>query len=321
MRLNYIAYRIKDRNSGKLSWLDLSDFLKAFCKIPDPKLRNIFTNEDDRVFLLHQTDRLFLFVQTNDSKVIEKINTESLELKSIDELLGKNDALGIAAYVYVAETFIGYCAPQLAPKHPAFFRFLNELLGHLGLSGYEVTNEPLLTQGTIGDVKSAYYVSRSSMLIDANGTIGEHIRGALGMTVEDFKTIEGLELVFRPVRGQSIKKIAAAAVGKPGMRKANIRAKMRADDRMLDLYLESSGPIKDEINSAEKEKIYDLIVKKISQNKVLQDKLSELKQNTQVHTDYIGAFRDHHNVNTWAISIPGLQLVKPILPADPAADQ
>lgn len=320
MRLNYIVYRIKDKSNDKLSWVDMSEMLKTFCKIPDPKLRNIFTNEDDRVFLLHQTDRLFLFVQTNDSKIIEKINTESLELKSIDELLGKNDALGIAAYVYVGERFVGYCAPQLAPKYPAFFRFLNELLHHLQLPHYEVTNEPLLTQGTVADVANAHYVARSSMVIEADGTIGEHIRGALGMTVDDFKTIEGLEIIFRPVKGQSIKKVAAAAVDKPGMRRASVRAKMSVDDRMMDLYLESSGPIKDEISSSDKSRIYDLIVKKISQNKILQGKLNELANNPQVSTGDISDFIDHHNIDTWAVSIPGLLLVKPPLPADPVTD-
>jgi len=321
MRLNYIVYRIRDVANNKMHWMDLHQTLKTYCSIPDPKLRNIFRNEDDRVFLLHQTDRLFLFIQTNDSKVIEKINTDSLELKNIEELLGENDALGIAAFVFVSDNFVGYCAPQLAPKYSVFFRFLNELFEHLGLCSYEVTSEPLLTQGAIGDVQKAHYVSRSSIIIEAGGTIGEHIRAALGVPVDEFKELEGLEVVFRPVKGKSIKKIAAAAVQKPGMRQASVRAKMKPDDRMLDLYLETSGPIKDEIDASDKTRIYDRITRKISQNAILKAKLNELSGNPEVHSVDIDAIRRLDNSSAWTARLPGLLLVRPTVAPDTPPDK
>lgn len=318
MRLNYLTYRLKDITNDSLHWQDLCPLLKAFCSIPDPLLRNSFRNGDDRVFLLHQTDRLFLFIQTSNSKIIEQIDTEKHELKDIEALLGENDALGIAAYVYVAENFVGYCAPSLAPRYPAFFRFISELFERLKLNAFTVSFEPLLTQSSLQEVTTAAHIARSTVIMEADPGFLKDLLGVGGKDVDDFAALEGIEITFRPKTGTSIKDIVTAALSRSGVRKANLRGKLDDADRMLDLYIDSSGPISDSISIEDKKRIYEKIVSKISGNALLQEKLKGLATNETVTPLDDLAVHNLSHVTAWADRLPGLLLVKPEIPDDPA---
>lgn len=321
MRLNYLTYRIKDIQNDSMHWLNLAPMLKAFCSIPDPKFRNSFMNGPDRVLLLHQTDQLFLFIQTNNSKIIEQIDTEKHELKDLEALLGENDALGIAAYVYVSEHHIAYCAPSLAPRYPAFFRFVNELFERLKLDGYTLTFEPLLTQSSLTEVTTAAHIARSTVVMEADASFLKDLLGVGGKDVSDFTALEGVEITFRPKPGQSIKEIVTAALSRGGVRKANLRGKLEDADRMLDLYIESSGSISDQVNIEDKKRIYDKIVAKISGNAVLQNKLKGLATNETVTPLDDASVHSLSDVDAWADRIPGLLLAKPEVPRDDSGDQ
>lgn len=316
MRLNYLAYRIIDTENDSVHWMDIAPILKAFCSIYDPKFRNGFVNEDDRVLLLHQTDRLFLFIQTNNSKIIEQIDTENHKLKNLEELLGENDALGIAAYVYIGENHIAYCAPRLAPRYPVFFRFVNELFSHLNIEKYSVHFEPLLVQSSLTEINEASYIARSTIVMEAQPTFLKDLLGVCGKDVSDFSALEGIEITFKPKRGESIKEIVAAALSRDGVRKANLKGKLADTDRVLDLYIESSGSISDQINIDEKQRIYDTIVSKIASNAALQKKLKGISENENITPLDDVDVHGLSDVNTWTDRIPSLLLAKPEIPLD-----
>jgi hypothetical protein len=321
MRLNYLTYRVNDIQNDSMHWMNLAPMLKAFCSIPDPKFRNSFVNGADRVLLLHQTDQLFLFIQTNNSKLIEQIDTEKHELKDLEALLGENDALGIAAYVYVAEQHVAYCAPSLAPRYPAFFRFINELFDRLKLDGYSVSFEPLLTQSSLKEVTTATHIARSTVVMEADTGFLKDLLGVGGKDISDFTSLDGIEITFRPKHGQSIKEIVTAALSRGGVRKANLRGKLEDADRMLDLYIESSGSISDQVSIEDKKRIHETIVSKISGNAVLQNKLKGLATNETITPLDDIVVHNLSDVDAWAGRIPNLLLAKPKVSGDPSADQ
>lgn len=321
MRLNYLSYRFKDVSSDSLYWHDLHPLLRSFCSIPDPLFRNGFKNGDDRVFLLHQTENLFLFIQTQNTSVIEQIDTQNHKLKDIEALLDENDALGIASYVYVSDKFIAYCSPSLAPRFPVFFRFINEVLEKLKVHGYAVVCEPILTQSTLADVKAAAHIGRSTITLEASRSLLQDLTGFMGDDADDYSILDAIEVTFRPKSGKSAKKVVSRLLERDEVRKANIRGKLDYADRVLDLYIDSSGPVTDIITLDDKRRVYEKIVAKISGNSVLQKKLTGLAGN-----ETITPLNDHRidalgNIAAWSSHLPDLLLDGTGVAQPPAGDK
>lgn len=309
MRLNYLAYQFKDAASDSLFWHDLLPILKSFCAIPDPIFRNGFKHGEDRVFILHQTENLFLFIQTKNASVIEQIDTQRHELKDIEALLDENDALGIAAYVYVSERFVAYCSPSLAPRFPVFFRFVNEVLERLGIYSHRVTWQPILTQSSLSEVKTAAHIGRSSVTMEASRSLIRDLVGFSGEDIEGQADLEAIEIIFRPKSGKSAKDVVSKVLQRDEVRKANIRGKLDQADKVLDLYIDSSGPVTDSITLDDKKRVYEKIVAKISSNRVLQKKLTGLAGNADISPLNDHFIRSLANVTSWTTHLPDLLLV------------
>lgn len=321
MRLNYLAYNFRKKHDRSLYWHDLSSTLKAFCSIPDPVFRNGFKHEDDRVFLLHQTENLFLFIQTKNANVIEQIDTQKHELKDIESLLDENDALGIAAYVYIKDKFIAYCSPSLAPRFPVFFRFIGEILDRLNINDYEITCDPILTQSSLTEVRKAAHIGRAIITMEASNSLLEDFSGIFGGDTDDYSDLGAIEITFKPLAGKSAQKAVSQILKRDEVQKATMRGKLSDGDRMLDLYIDSSGPVTDNITLSDKKLAYEKIVAKISSNAVLQKKLTGLAAN-----ENITPLDDHRistlaDISAWASYLPNLQLERSEVAKPTAGDQ
>lgn len=321
MRLNYLSYQFRNKNDKSLYRHDLSPALKAFCSIPDPVFRNGFKHDEDRVFLLHQTENLFLFIQTKNTNVIEHIDTHKHELKDIEKLLDENDALGIAAYVYIKESFIAYCSPSLAPRFPVFFRFVNEILDRLNIKDCEVVSQPILMQSSLADVRKAAHIGRSTVTMTASRSMLQDLAGVFGGEVDDYYDLDFIEITFRPKKGKSAKAAISRALSRKEVQKASLRGKLDYEDLMMDLYVDSSGPVTDSIELSNKKSAYDKIVAKISGNAVLQEKLTGLADNEDITPLNDLRIDSLSNVAAWSDRLPSIQLDNKKAAEPPTRDQ
>lgn len=321
MRLNYLAYQFRNKKDKSLCWHDLSPALKAFCLIPDPVFRNGFKHDEDRVFLLHQTENLFLFIQTKNTNVIEQIDTHRHELKDIEKLLDENDALGIAAYVYIKENFIAYCSPSLAPRFPVFFRFVNEILDRLNIKDCEVVSQPILMQSSLADVRKAAHIGRSTVTMEVSRNVLQDLAGVFGGEMDDYSDLDIIEITFRPKKGKSAKAAVSRALDRDEVQKANVRGKLDYEDRVMDLYIDSSGPVTDSIALSDKKSAYDKIIAKISSNAVLQEKLTGLADNENITPLNDRRISSLANVTAWADHLPNIQLERQKVAKPPARNQ
>jgi hypothetical protein len=310
MRLNYFGYYVENNNSGAKYLYDIREIISAFCRHGSVELKKTFVYNGENVYLFHHIGDLYLFITTRSNEIIKKINSENLDVNEIYSALEANECLGFASYVYIKDKYICFSSTMLAPKITWLSFFINELFKKIGCPQYNVKFNAFLYQSSRDEVMNMPFIGRTTIEFSKENTLGEDFIRFIGASREDIADFGSFELVIKPEKRRSVDKLVKKILPKisdQGMTKFIAKAKEDVEDSLTDLYIIGRGAICDTISPKNENDIYNKILRKTANNKILEEKITEFTNNGYITQNRPEEIAHYSNADAWANIIPHLQ--------------
>lgn len=302
MKLSYYGYSIKHRGSDTQHLFDIRPFLNAFCRLPSVGFKSRFTHRGEQVFLLRQSQNLYLFLMTRTNEIIKKINSTNLTVSEIYDVLQQDERLGFASYVFIKDSYLGFASTVMAPKFGSFGEFVDDVFNAVGLGGYEFVLHPLLQQSTRGEAMSMGIMGRTRVQVNKENSVFDDIRNSFGATPEDFVDVDSMEIIIKPRSRANISSAIAKVITNlpnEGVDRFVVRAKEEAGDQLLDVYLEGKGRVSDTIKRENEQSLHAQIRDKIERNELLAEKVDEHKDSLAFLMEEPEEFVALHDEGAW----------------------
>lgn len=310
MKVNYFGYYFQNKSNDKKVLFDFRDFLKAYSRFESIGFKNNFTHQDEHLYLLHQTDDVFLFVITRSQEIIKKINTNDLSIGEVKSLLDEDEQLGFASYIILQESFFGFGSTLLAPKFDVFGNYINSLLEALGITDWKFVQQPLLHQATKAEALAMPFIGRTTIALDKENNFAQDILASISANTEDTVELEGIEIVIKPIKRQNVKKTVKKllnAIPEKGIDKMIVKARNESLSTMTELYVVGQGAISDNISKVDESKIAGNLKEKLSKNSILSTKITEYTSNEELEKKVIDSILRYSNDSTWTSLLSNLQ--------------
>ena len=310
MRLNYFGYYIENVNTGDKYLYDIRDIIKSFCMYASVDFKKTFEYNNENIYLFHNIGDLYFFITTRSDEIIKKINSENLDVNEIYTALEANERLGFASYVYIKDKYICFSSTMLAPKISWLSFFIDNLFKKIGAQQYHIKLNSFLSQASRADVMRVPFIGRTTIEFSKENALGEDIIRLLGLTNEDLADFGSFELIIKPEKRRSVHRFIKKLLPRvpdQGMTKFVAKAKEEIEDSLTDFYLMGRGAISDTITPKNEREIYNKIVSKNENNRILEDKIAEFANNgfiTQARPEEIARYV---NMDAWADIIPHVQ--------------
>lgn len=309
MKLSYFGYCVTRHSSGERYLFDLRPFLNAFCDLDNPKFKSRFTRSEEQVYLLKQSESLYLFLMTRTNEVIKKIKSSDLSISEIYDLLQQDEKLGFASYVYIKPTYLGFASTIMAPKYKAFSDFIVELFHAVGLVDFNFILHPMLQQATKADALRMDFMGRTSIQINKENSLFDDFRNSFGGTAEEFANVDSFEIIIKPKPRKDISPAIVRvldAVPSSGLDSFIMKAKESVDDQLMEIYLAGKGHVSDTLKKESEQLIETQIAEKIVRNDVLIEKVNEHEANDEFQKLEPDAFIHFHHVDAWGDHLGGV---------------
>lgn len=307
MKLSYYGYFLEHKKNQKCFRNDLLPFLKAFCKVTNPKYKNSFVSlTDERMYLFSVTKNIFLFVVTKSHEIIKKIDTSTIDVDEIYSKLGSNDKLGFASYIYFDNSYYGIASTIQGPRNKSFNYFVNSIISSLNISMYEFKSFGLMHQSSKADVLKLPFIGKTIVQVGEGNNLFDHIKGFLGFKVKD---IDSFVIEVRPKRKKSIKQSVeglSAKINDDGLLKYIVRAKESQEEALEDYYIACSGGVSDSISAREDSKIYIEMADKSKNNSILAEKIEEFDDAPEFSNDTVQDIAKFNQSTAWSTYLSSL---------------
>lgn len=309
MKLSYFGYCVARHSSKERYLFDIRPFLNAFCGLDNPEFKSRFTRSEEQVYLLKQSESLYLFLMTRTNEVIKKIKSSDLSVSEIYELLQKDEKLGFASYVYIKPTYLGFASTIMAPKYKAFSDFIVELFYAVGLVDFHFVLHPMLQQATKADALKMDFMGRTSIQINKESSLFDDFRNSLGGTAEEFANVDSFEITIKPKPRKDISPAIIKVlnnVPSSGLESFIMKAKEAVDDQLMEIYLAGKGHVSDTLVKESEKAIEAQIAEKIARNEVLTEKVNEHEANDEFQKIEPDAFIRLHHADAWGDRLVGV---------------
>lgn len=309
MRLNYFGYHLENIRTSKKYLFDMRNFIRIFCSIDNVEFKNSFTYGDEHLYLFPASRDIYLFVMTRSKEVIKKINTNTLSVNEIYDLLEQGEQLGFTSYVYFQQNFIGFASTMFAPKITAFTNLIDTIFEKLGIENYKFITEVFIHQATKEEILRLPFIGRTTIKIDKENNFATDILNTMGVTIEDTSELNSFEIVITPKSRKNIKPIVKkfiTNIESQGLEKFIVKAKDELQDNLIDLYLVGKGAISELINTRDEHAIYEHIINKTENNPVLSQKIEEFTSNETFSETIPHDILRHNDANAWPTPIHSL---------------
>ncbi len=309
MKINYFGYCFTHEATSRRVLLDIRPFLKAFCRLDAVQFKNNFRYQDENLYLIRQTDDVYLFLTTRSNELIRKINTENITIGEINALLGDAEAIGFASYIIIKEHFIGFGATQLAPKVDVFSLFMNNLLESLGIVDWKFLPQAFMKSATKEEAMNMPFIGKTTIEISRENSFFQDILHTVSVDPSDTFDLESFEITIKPRSRRNIKTTVNKFLDRipdAGMQKLIVKAKEEGMSQLLDLYLVGSGAICDYVDKKQEPRIIANMQSKIESNRYLREKVEDYTSDenfSQIDIDVIIRFNSD---NTWTTFIRNL---------------
>lgn len=310
MKVNYFGYYLKHTGSGTKTLFDLRAFLKEFSKLENTAFKNGFTHSDEHLYLLHNSNDIFLFLITRSNELIRKINTSDLSVDEVKNLLDRDEQLGFASYVIFREHSFGFGSTLLAPKVDVFARFINDIFESLGITDWIFVPQALLYQATKEEALSFDHIGRTTISLSKENTFIGDILATINVDTADTYDLDGLEIVIKPKARKNIKTTVdkfLQAIPDSGVEKMVMKAKAEGASQMTDLFIIGQGGISDSIDKSKEYRIPSLLAEKYEGNAQLQVKIQEFTGNADFQEGNVNTVLRFNHSDAWTSLISNLQ--------------
>lgn len=305
MKLNYYGYHFEKIKTGEKILANIEVVFRQFCAYKNSKLKNQFSHNGEQLFFLNLQGNLYLFLQTKSQEIIKKVNSQSISVTEITDMLQKGEMIGFASYVLVEKNYLGFATTLLAPRANAFVDFVNSILGKIHLDQYQFKITPLLDMATREEVLQLPFIGRSTIEVGKDNSLYEHIVNIFQGTANEFANVDSFELILKPRKGKDISTAAKKVLkitDDNELDKMLFRAKEDLHGALIDIYLAGRGIISDVIDTKDENVIAITMREKTDKNTVLKEKLKEYIENeayTEKSIDGLAKFAD---ASAWADS-------------------
>lgn len=303
MKVNYFGYCLSSDSQDIKVRYDLRDMLKAFCRYAGPDFKNRFIHNDEHLYLIHHVGDVFYFLTTRSTELVKRVNTASISVEEIESLLEQDEQLGFSSYLILKEDHFGFAATIFAPKIDTFASYINNLFEALGIFQWKFVPRALLYQATRAEALGFSHVGRTTIELSKENSFVQDMLATVMADTTDSVELEGVEIVLKPKLRRNIKPTVEKFLDKipdDGVERMIIKAKEEAGSMMSDLYLVGQGAISDKIDKTNEIRIPSLLESKISENRILQEKLAEYRSNDTFEEITPDAVVRFVNADTWA---------------------
>lgn len=309
MKMNYHGYTIERHKDQKHYLMDIRPFLRAFCNFNNAKYKNRFTYAGEHIYLLHQTDNLYLFLMTRSHEIIKKIRSDNLTVTEIYTLLNRQEKLGFVSYLYMDKSYFGFASTIMAPRIKAFVGYINDIFDSLNIHNYRFVSHPMLAESTRKDVISMPFLGRSVIQVTKENSLFEDFREFFSATAQEFQDVDSFEIIFKPRRKQNIKpaiKKVLKNLPDEGIDKFMVRAREELEGQLMDHYLAGKGIVSDVIDNKSEKLIPTAIKEKVRDNKHLKEKVKAHESDKRFKEQNIKAITAFNDARAWTDRIRDL---------------
>lgn len=264
--------------------MDLSRTILSFADLNSPEFKSSFRFNSEYVYLKRLSGDVCMLLMTRDGEKFRSINTANLSVQEIKNLLGNNEKIGFASYIWVKPHYFGFACSSLSPKFDAFTDLINEILSRTDNGNLNFCVTPLVRQATKDEAVSMDYIGRTTIEVTRENSLVSHFLNFLSAD-SGCDELDGLEITLKPKHSRSIKPVVEALISHTsdeGLKKLVIKAKNDASSAMLDLYVAGRGVISDMIDVADDSSIAATIEEKANKNANLQEQIREYISNGQI---------------------------------------
>lgn len=251
-----------------------------------------------------------MLLMTRDGEKFRSINTANLSVQEIKNLLGNNEKIGFASYIWIKPHYFGFACSSLSPKFDAFADLINEILNRTDNGNLNFCVTPLVRQATKDEAVSMEYIGRTTIEVTRENSLAGHFLGFLGVG-SDCDELDGLEITIKPKHSRNIKPVVEALVSHisdEGLKKLIIKAKNDASSAMLDLYVAGRGVISDMIDVKDDALIAATIEERAAKNANLQEQIREYISNGQTDKADFSRILRYCDESSWASFVEAIQV-------------
>jgi Intracellular sensor of Lambda phage, Abi component len=303
MKFNYYSYHIHNNKNDKRTIQPIFDLLKNFTAYNNPHYKNSFKHNGENIYLIHSTGRLFLLIQTKDNEIIKKIDSASIEVSELHEMLNRDESIGFASYVFIESNYIAFASSISSPRIKAFTDFIRSIFGTLKLWDFELILTPLQIQTSKADALKLPFIGKATIQVETQNSLGQHILSFINGSAEDFKEIDSIEVIIRPKKSKEISsavKKLIQAVPDNNLNKMMLKAKGDIHDRLVDYYIASKGIIFDTLEKSSETSINEELIKKTGENSQLLVKVQEHVENELYSKEPIASISAYNDPAAWS---------------------
>lgn len=225
MKLNYFNYYFNDTNTQKYAF-DIFPFIKSFTDYrTNQKVSSLYDGfksaNDENMYLIHLTGRVFLFLVTKDSEIIKTISMSNFTSDDIQSKLPADEKVSFGSYVYIGRNFFGIASTLHGPKNSYLRVMINKMLKNLTPTLF-FNDVVIPNPKTIGDLPSFNKIGMTTFEINKTNTIFDDIAGIFGNINDVYK----IKITLKPnVKGNLNNAIV------------NVSDKMFADQTGLEKFI------------------------------------------------------------------------------------
>ena len=299
MKVTYFSYQLQ--RNDQLHLHNIVPLLRKFISNSNNEMKGSFVNKnDDSVFLFPITQNCYALMVTKDNELIKKINSSEVTYNDIRNDLNENEKIGFASYVMVDQDHYAIASTVQGPKNKTFTDFINQLLKKLHLD-IEFQCSPFPSKITQDDAVELEFIGRTTFDISPENNVFLDLKNMLGMgNLPD--ELNSIQVIIKPVAGKNIKESIPelnSILGHEGVNKYLLRAKNNLQETVSDFYITGNGFLSDTILNDE-QTIARQINQKKSENTLLSNKLSELRNDERYTNEQIESLSPYNNDSAWS---------------------
>jgi len=302
MNIRYFGYYFEKTKTRENFSHPIQGLLDAYCDYSCTNFKNSITHNGEKVFLLRERSKHYLFLKTKDLELIKTINRANIQMEEITQKLSEDESIGFASHLYVDSNFMGFASTMLAPTITAFTYFINQILLKLSVEGYNFVTTPLVQQITREKARKMHFVGATSVRINHANSLFQDILNVVSITEDEALDLGFFELKLITKRNKDIKASAKKILDIPpsGIDLLQIRAKNELHERLIDYRIENSLVLRDIVDRQSKVDIFTQIEELVLKNKNIAPKVQEyINANGIGEVGAISALSKFNSTDNW----------------------
>ena len=307
MKITYYTYYIEYENGRYLQ--SIHKICENFTKICDQLTKaskqdffNSFYFNRENLYLFRISNNIYLFICTKSDEIIKTIDSDKIKATDIYERLKKNEQLGFASYIYLDEYYYGIISTFHGPKNTIWLYFLQSILDRLELNQYIICARPIAYTITRTQAMRLQIKGQTRIEVNPDNDFFQYVKDFF-LPSSEIDEIKALEITIKPYRNknlnQTLRYLDTKLKTSEGIDKYIIRAKAELEDQLTDYYIVGNKFLSDIITADNERALLQEIKNTVKDNKILKDKIDELKNDDTFIQTKIQDINRFRNIRNW----------------------